>query len=121
MAETINHPVVTVTVDTSDDEITFEDAVEELRDVAANYLDHDYLHVTARGLGWNRTGGTTVIRHRDLFDHVTLDAEYRLVATITAEEPDTLRVERWSHDEPVGGAVFTFRPATEAAAQAAGL
>lgn len=68
----------------------------------------EILEVDGEGIGWMRQSGFAFVRAdaKQLLDLFTLKGDFRLEFTFEGKE---LRVRRWSHDEPMGSAVFVVR------------
>lgn len=68
------------------------------------------VEVFAERMLWTNTSALTWVpsKAESLFDLLTLNGDYRLEFYWDSE--DTLTARRWSHDEPVGTGLFTFKP-----------
>ena len=88
----------------------YDDSIEWLRVLVRTWAKENGLpSVTVRiegtGLGWQRLDGHKIVDIRDLPENLNLNGDYTIEFTLDGKE---LTAQRWSHDEPMGGARFTF-------------
>lgn len=87
----------------------YNDSKEEALRLVTEWSDThkiDEWIIRGNNMGWTRASGNTepIGGLEETFDALTLNGDYRLVFTLLN---DSLRVTRYSHDEPTG-ASFTF-------------
>jgi len=87
----------------------YNDSKEEALRLVTEWSDShkiDEWIIRGDNMGWTRASGNTepIDGLEETFDALTLNGDYRLVFTLLN---DSLRVTRYSHDEPTG-ASFTF-------------
>lgn len=90
----------------------FDDSLEFLSEITKEWSNRneggvDKVRVDGSGMGWRGVGGSGTTSLKDIHNTVTLRGDFRVVFTLSGS---TLKAERWSHDEPMGGAIFTFTP-----------
>jgi hypothetical protein len=72
----------------------------------------DLISVSGSGLGWMRQDGSNAFEldyddvQEEIINRLSLNGDFRLVFKL---EGDVFSARRWSHDEPMGSAVFVFR------------
>jgi hypothetical protein len=87
----------------------YDDSVEWLRVLVRtwakeNGLPSETVRIEGTGLGWQKLSGYKVVDISEI-ENLDLSGEYRIEFTLDGKE---LTAQRWSHDEPMGGARFTF-------------
>lgn len=120
MSDTLEKIEATITSDcTCEDEYgnanfcygCYEDDLEFLRDeviakwVEVNGYASNTVRIDGKGMGWQYLNGHKVIALDDVAKSLNLQGDFRIVFTLQGTE---LTARRWSHDEPMGSAVFTF-------------
>ena len=82
---------------------------QEANDIA----DQDYVVINANRVTWRNVDGYAMCKgdFKSILKTLTFDGDWTLKITLTADK--TLTAQRWSHDEPMGTGIFTFRKATE--------
>ena len=93
----------------------YDDSLENLHYLLENWkktcgFTTDTIRVDGKGMGWSKDSGYAVTSFRNLDTILIIRGDYRIVFTL---EGSVLTAERFSHDEPMGGAVFTFTPVEE--------
>lgn len=68
------------------------------------------IRIEGKGMGWTKASGYKISKVSDLDTAMNLDGDFRLEYRLQDGE---LTVERFSHDEPAGGCVFTFTKVEE--------
>lgn len=74
---------------------------------ANEWDDETIIRVQFSGVSWQRVAGYGDITVADIPEFLTLNGEFRIVFTLTADYK-TLTACRYSHDEPVGTGLITF-------------
>jgi hypothetical protein len=90
-----------------------EDAEEWASELSQQWLDetpaNDYetVRVSATGLGWTRARGYKLVKPEalEIIRALYLNGDFTVEFEL---DGDKLTARRWSHDEPMGSAVFTF-------------
>ena len=82
---------------------------QEANDIA----DEDYVVVSANRVSWRNVDGYALSKgdFKSILKMLTFDGDWTL--KITYDGNKTMTAQRWSHDEPTGTGIFTFRKATE--------
>lgn len=71
-----------------------------------NGFDNDTaIRIDGNGMGWSNASGYKFSKVSELDSAMNLNGDFRLEYRLVG---NTLEVERWSHDEPTGGCIFTF-------------
>jgi hypothetical protein len=82
---------------------------QEANDIA----DQDYVVINANRVSWRNVDGYALSKadFKSILKTLTFDGDWKLKITLNADK--TMTAQRWSHDEPTGTGIFTFRKATE--------
>ena len=82
---------------------------QEANDIA----DQDYVVISANRVSWRNVDGYALSKadFKSILETLTFDGDWTLKITLNADK--TMTAQRWSHDEPTGTGIFTFRKATE--------
>jgi hypothetical protein len=82
---------------------------QEANDIA----DQDYVVINANRISWRNVDGYALSKgdFKSILKTLTFDGDWTLKITLNADK--TMTAQRWSHDEPTGTGIFTFRKATE--------
>lgn len=89
----------------------YDDDLMYLRDeviakwVEVNGYASNTVRIDGKGLGWQNLSGYKVVALDNVATSLNINGDFRVVFTLDGTE---LTAQRWSHDEPMGGAVFTF-------------
>lgn len=91
-------------------------AVEGVNEMADLFLQanevsqYDYLLIEGTGMGWTRASGYKLIKANvdAIREGLMLNGDFTLEFYLT-EDHKTLTARRWSHDEPMGTGLFTFK------------
>ncbi len=87
----------------------WEDNAREIIDMAGQWYAAQGgdgsagVFVVGMGIGWANSSGRFYVEFEDILDPFIINGDYRLEFVWTDYG---LRVQRWSHDEPTGGARF---------------
>jgi hypothetical protein len=87
-----------------DSENNFYEALEAWREKVG--VTWDLVRIDGIGLGWNKDSGYAVKRFKEALKALTINGDFRITATWDGATSFT--ASRASHDEPTGGARFTF-------------
>jgi hypothetical protein len=81
--------------------------------IANDIADQDYIVINANRVSWRNVDGYTLSKadFKSILKTLTFDGDWTL--KITYDSDKTMTAQRWSHDEPTGTGIFTFRKATE--------
>ena len=81
--------------------------------IANDIADQDYIVINANKLSWRNVDGYALSKgdFKSILKTLTFDGDWTL--KITYDGDKTMTARRWSHDEPTGTGIFTFRKATE--------
>lgn len=73
----------------------------------ANDIDEDdTIRIDGTGIGWMSADGYKYTTMLELDGALSLDGDFRIEWLLKGNE---LTARRWSHDEPTGSALFTFK------------
>jgi hypothetical protein len=80
---------------------------------ANDIFDQDYVVISANRVSWRNVDGYALSKadFKSILKTLTFDGDWTLKITLNADK--TMTAQRWSHDEPTGTGIFTFRKATE--------
>jgi len=80
---------------------------------ANGITEEDYLYISVNKATWLNVSGYGVGKAnlKKIIDLMTFNGDWTLKFTYNRHK--TLTAQRWSHDEPMGTGIFTFRKATE--------
>jgi hypothetical protein len=70
--------------------------------VATDVWDTEVV-IATNGMNWNRVSGMTKVPAEDIVKTLSINSEWRLVFKF---EGDSLKVVRYSHDEPTGATFY---------------
>lgn len=87
-----------------DSEELFYEALEGWRRKVG--VTWDLVRIDGVGLGWNKDSGYAIKRFNEALKALTINGDFRITATWDGATSFT--ASRASHDEPTGGARFTF-------------
>jgi hypothetical protein len=81
--------------------------------IANDIADQDYVVISANRVSWRNVDGYALSKadFKSILETLTFDGDWTLKITLNADK--TMTAQRWSHDEPTGTGIFTFRKATE--------
>ena len=81
--------------------------------IANDIADQDYIVINANKVSWRNVDGYALSKgdFKSILKTLTFDGDWTL--KITYDGDKTMTAQRWSHDEPTGTGIFTFRKATE--------
>jgi hypothetical protein len=85
-----------------------ENALEFIE--ANNLTDRDYLLIEGSGMGWTRASGYKLIKAEinTIRESLMLNGDFR-IEFYFSDDKKTLTARRWSHDEPMGTGLFTYK------------
>ena len=86
-----------------DSERSFYEALAEWRKEVG--VTWDLVKIEATGMGWDKRSGHAVVKFDEALRPLTLRGDFRIEAKW---EGKTFSARRYSHDEPMGSAVFSF-------------
>jgi hypothetical protein len=82
--------------------------------IANDLAEQDYVHISVDRATWRGVSGYGISKAdlQSILDIMTFSGDWTLKLTYDGDK--TLTAQRWSHDEPTGTGIFTFRRATDA-------
>lgn len=90
----------------------FEDSKEQLTYLINDWLEHNtftdntLIRIDGSGMGWRSQSGYTDVTLDKVAEALYLNGDFRIRYELS--ENFVLTAQRWSHDEPMGSAIFTF-------------
>ena len=88
-----------------DDKSCLADLIDEWANYHT-YTDQTLIRVDGSGMGWRSVSGYKDVTLDKVGEALYLNGEFQIRYELSADYE--LTAQRWSHDEPMGSAIFTF-------------
>lgn len=71
-----------------------------------NFTNNTLIRIDGSGMGWRSVSGYKDVSVADVAEALFLNGDFRIRYELS--QNFVLTAQRWSHDEPMGSAIFTF-------------